>query len=370
MTRVSVRRTVLGVAGALLVVALWGVGLVAWRDASLSGRPAPDGDLAVLMLGGSNRLVTVDLSVMRIVSDVQLRSFATDLSLDASSGVAVTAQAGGVGPEADDVVGVYDVRSGGSVSYVQLGCPNPGFLTAFGGRAYVEHGMYREGGMVMTVVDLRRRAVESTGLVPASPVSAFGTQDGLLWTLTLDMEASEPATDAAGLSLVTLAGLDPRTLRSRYVGAPLAANQAVGAGPGRLFLLKGSVRGTPGAVAEVDTDAAAEVRRVDLPRLAHGAQRGAIAGRWLAVTEWDGLDLADEGTMVAWIDRETMRVGGTIEIAGGPCAIAGWGKRLLVVERQTSRLLVIDPTARKVTASLDLGGPPPIIADIEVLPSG
>jgi hypothetical protein len=322
------------------------------------------------MMGGSDRLVTVDLAATRIVSDVRLRSFVTDLSLDASTGVAVTAQGGGVGPEADDVVGVYDVRQGGPVTYVELGCPNPGFLTALGGHAYVEHGMYREGGMVMTVVDLERRSVESTGLVPPSPVSMFGTQDGRLWTLALDMETSDPATDAFGRSLVTLAGLETQTLAPRYAGAPLSANQVVGAGTGRLYLLEGSVRGAPGAVAEVDTANAAVVRRTQLPDLAHGAQRGATAGRWLAVTEWDGLDLADEGTMVAWIDRATMRVGGALEVAGGPCAIAGWGDRILVIERATSRLLVIDPVLSRVTASLDLGGPAPIIADIEVLPAG
>jgi hypothetical protein len=41
-----------------------------------------------------------------------------------------------------------------------------------------------------------------------------------------------------------------------------------------------------------------------------------------------------------------------------------------VVERATSRLLVIDPDTSGVTASLDLGGRAPIIADIEVLTGG
>jgi hypothetical protein len=370
MTRVSLRRAVLGTAGALLAIALVTVALVACRGASSEGRAAPTGDLAVVTLTGSDRLVTVDLSRMRVVSDVRLRSFVTDLSLDASSGLAVTAQGGGVGDDADDVVGVYDVRRGGPVSYVKLGCPNPAFLTAVDGRAYVEHGMYREGGMVTTVVDLRRRAVERTGLAPPTPVSTFGIQDGLLWTLSLDMDVSEPATDPAGLSLVTLAALQPRTLEARYVGGPLSANQVIGAGPGRLYLLQGSVRGTPGGVAEVDAGTAEPIRRVALPSLSHGAQRGVLAGRWLAVTEWDGLDLADEGTRIAWIDREGMRVGGTIDVAGGPCAIAAWGERILVVERRTSRLLAIDPATGRVTGSVDLGGSAPIVADVEVLPAG
>jgi hypothetical protein len=97
-----------GGVGGVLVLVLAATIVVAWRALPSRGSAPPgDGDLAVVMLGGENRLVTVDLSRMRVVSDVRLRSFPTDLSLDASTGLAVTAQAGGIAADADNVVGVY-----------------------------------------------------------------------------------------------------------------------------------------------------------------------------------------------------------------------------------------------------------------------
>jgi hypothetical protein len=50
--------------------------------------------------------------------------------------------------------------------------------------------------------------------------------------------------------------------------------------------------------------------------------------------------------------------------------MAGWGELVVVVERETSRLLVIDPSAGRVVGSIELGGPAPIVADVEVLRQG
>jgi hypothetical protein len=89
----------------------------------------------------------------------------------------------------------------------------------------------------------------------------------------------------------------------------------------------------------------------------------------VAATDWDGGDPAAEGRRVAWLDLATLADGGSVEVRGGPCAIAPWHERLLVVERATNSLLVIDPQAGRVVDSLALPGPAPLAADVEVLPA-
>lgn len=365
------RALILGVGGAALLAALAATVVVAWRVIPPRGSAAPRGsDLAVVMLGGENRLVTVDLSAMRVVSDVHLRSMPTDLSIDLSTGLAVTAQAGGIAEDADDVVGVYDVRAGGAVDYVELGCPNPGFVTAAGGTAYVGHGMLRLGGMALSVVDLKRRATAREGLMPENPGVPFGLDGTTLWTLEMD-PASLEGTAADGPAELFVTGVDRVTLsRRRLGGARAGVNQVLPAGGGRLLLLSGRPGAQPAMVTEVDSTTGKEGRSVPLPGLTHGAARGCVAGRWLAVSEWDGGDLSDEGTWVAWLDRDGLGSPKRMRVPGGPCALAGWGERLVVVERATARLLVIDTATSRVTGSVELGGRAPLVADIEVLPAG
>ncbi|MDO8914624.1 MAG: hypothetical protein Q7W16_00880 [Coriobacteriia bacterium] len=365
------RAVLFGLVGAVLVVALVAVVAVAWRAMPSRGSAPPGGsDLAVVMLGGEDRLVTVDLSALRVVSDVRLRSMPTDLSIDTSTGLAVTAQAGGIAEDADDVVGVYDVRAGGPVDYVELGCPNPGLVTAGGGVAYVGHGMLRSGGMVLSVVDLRRRTVAREGLMPEGPGVPLGFDGTELWTLEMD-PASIEGTTADGPAALFVTALDRTTLaRRRLGGSRTDVNQVLPAGGGRLLLLSGRPGSGPATVTEIDASTGTAGRSVTIDSLEHGAIRGCLAGRWLAVSEWDGGDPGDEGTWIAWLDRDLLSAPRRLRIAGGPCAIAAWGEQLVVIERGTSKLLVIDTSTARVTGSVDLGGRPPLVADVEVLPAG
>jgi hypothetical protein len=365
------RAVLLGAGGAALLVALAVTVVVGWRAIPPRGSAAPRGsDLAVVMFGGRDRLVTVDLSAMRVVSDVPLRSMPTDLSIDQSTGLAVTAQAGGIAEDADDVVGVYDVRAGGAVDYVELGCPNPGFVTAADGAAYVGHGMLRLGGMVLSVVDLRRRKTSREGLMPENPGVPIGLDGKTLWTLELD-PASLEGTTTDGPAPLFVTGIDRETFARRRLGGSRAGmNQVLAAGDGRLLVLSGRPGSQPATVTEIDAATGKEGRSVALPGLAHGAMRGCMAGRWLAVSEWDGGDLDDEGTWISWLDSTDLASPKRLQIAGGPCAIAAWGERLVVVERATNRLLVIDTSTAAVIGAVDLGGSASLVADVEVLPAG
>jgi hypothetical protein len=230
--------------------------------------------------------------------------------------------------------------------------------------------MLRDGGMVLSVVDLKRRATVREGLMPENPGVPIGFDGTALWTLELDA-ASVEGTAVDGPAPLFVTAIDRNTLVRRRLGRSRAdANQVLPAGGGRLLLLSGRPGAGPAGVTEVDSVSGEEGRSVSLAGLDHGALRGCLAGRWLAITEWDGGDPGDEGTWIAWLDHDALASPARLRIPGGPCAIAAWGERILVVERRTSRLLVIDTSTARVTGSVDLGGQAPLIADVEVLPGG
>ena len=111
----------------------------------------------------------------------------------------------------------------------------------------------------------------------------------------------------------------------------------------------------------------AEGRSVNVGALPHGALQGCLAGSRLVVSEWDGLEPGDEGEWIAWLDAGTLEVQGRLAVQGGPCAIAAWKDKVVVIERTAARLLVVDPAERRVVGSVPLGSDPPVLADVKVL---
>jgi hypothetical protein len=364
--RASYARPVRVLAGAMLLVALAATAYVAWR-LTLRGAPAPRGaDIAVVALTGPNRLVAVDLDALRVVTSVPLRSFVTDIAADRATGSIVTAQAGGVGDDADDVMGVYDVHRGGEITYVRLPVRNPSTLTARDGRAWVQHGMLDARGLFLSVVDLRSRTFVSEGRTPESIGGSLVATGGALWMLGFGSD-SETVAGAEGPPSFAMR-LDPVTFDvTRVTGALTEANKVLPLDDRRVIVLGGRPGAGKAYVAEFDAVTGVPLRRADLPGLRRGAFLACVTGRRVVATDWDGTDPAAEGQRVAWLDLATLAGGGSLEIPGGPCAIASWHERLLVVERATNALLVIDPDIGRVVGRVSLPGQAPIAADLEVL---
>jgi hypothetical protein len=364
--RARTRRAVLLVVGVLLLGAVAATVGVAWR-VTLRGAPARrDADLAVVALTGPNRLVVVDLDALRVVTSVRLRSFVTDIAGDRVTGSVVTAQAGGVGAEADDVVGVYDVRRGGDVAYVRLPIGNPATVTARDGRAWIQHGMLDARGLFLSVVDLRSRTVVAQGRTPESTGGSLVATGGALWLLAFGGDSETPVGAQGPLSFATR--LDPVTFDAGRVTPPLVeANKVLPLDDRRLLVLGGRPGGASPYLAEFDAGNGELLRRAGFAGLERGAFLGCVAGDRVAATDWDGTDPAAEGRRVAWLDLATLGGEGSVEVPGGPCAIAPWHERLVVVERATNDLLVIDLAAGRVVGRVALPGSAPIAADVEVL---
>jgi hypothetical protein len=352
-------------AGALLVAAAATV-YTGWRLTLRGAAPRRGADIAVVALIGPNRLAVVDLDALRVVTTVPLRSFVTDIAADHLTGSIVTAQAGGVGDDADDVVGVYDVRRGGEVAYVRLPTRNPATVTARDGRAWIQHGMLDARGLFLSVVDLRSRAVIAEGRTPESTGGSLVASSGALWMLGFGRDA-ETAAGAEGPPSFVMR-LDAVTFEATRVTPALdRANKVLPLDDRRLLVLGGRPDAGPAYAAEYDATSGAAVRRAAFAGLRRGAFIGCVAGGRVAATDWDGTDPAAEGERVAWLDLATLAPGGSIRIPGGPCAIAPWHERFVVVDRAANALLVIDPAMGRVVGRIELPGQAPLAADVEVL---
>jgi hypothetical protein len=334
----------------VLAVALCAVGWAGWRrssDVPVSG----GGPCAVVLLPdvGGSTLVVVDLRAAAVVRRIGLRSTATDIALDASSGIVVGAQAGGFGPDVDRAASLTDVRSG-TVRYVELPAVDPGDVACTGGRAFLLHSTMEASGTLFSVVDIASARVVATGNVPGPP-GLWASAAGAVWST---------GEDAAGEA--TLYGIDPRSASvsaftlggTRPTGLGEAAGRPLVLGPGGI----GVVALADPADGSLDTTGPV-VGLVQAPR------RSAQVGRRLVVGDWSGDE--PEGRVLRLLDVETLRDLGPLKLDGIPCALAAWGDRLLVVDRERGRLLVMDPSDGRILSAVDLGESDLVFSDVVVV---
>jgi hypothetical protein len=350
-------RTWLLVGGVVaLVVALGSVGWLGLQRSA--GVPAvSSGPLAVVLLprADGTRLAVVDLTTSRVVRRVELRSLATDIAVDASSGLVVCAQAGGLGPAVDRAASLTDVRTG-TVRYVALPAVDPGDVACVDGRAYLLHSTVDASGTVFSVVDVASARVTGSGHV-AGPPGLWASAAGAVWTTG----------DGAG-GRSTLRRIDPASLSVSTFGlGALAPTGLVEEGGHPLVLGTDDAGGRPGraAVVAIDPARGTAVAMGTVAGLARSPQRAVRVGARLVVGDWNGDD--PETRALRRLDGSTLRDLGPVPIDGVPCALAAWGDRLLVVDREGGRLLVVDPATGRTASAIDLGEKDLVFSDVVVV---
>lgn len=328
----------------------------------LASTPAvPDGhDAAIVLLSGPNRLVTVDLRARRVVAQKPLRSLALDVAVDGASGLAVTAQCGGLGDAADDAVGIYDIRGGGPVAYERLPRANPGVVTCADGHAYVEHGIYEDGGLFLSEVDPVRRKVVRTGIAPDGPgVSMVRVAGGLA------VLASTGA-DAGPLRVVDIRTSDLSTRAVSVCPAGTSVLTTDGDGGLALFGCGSSTQHTGGAWF-AEWPGSAGVTTTPIPLSSVGS--ACLTSRYAIAAPGDDGGPARRSSL-AIVDRTSRRPVTTLTLDGVALDVCPWGERVLVVTRDPCRLIAMDPTRARVIFDIDLGAANVVGADVEALAAG
>jgi hypothetical protein len=313
-----------------------------------AGTGAPPGagaPLAVVLVPevGRSELVVVDLEQARVVRRVVLRSLVTDIDADPTHDVVVGAQTGGVGDAADDALSIVDPRSG-DVRYVTLPRSDPSQVECVAGRALVLHAWVDASGFAVSAVDLASGSATAAGHAPDG-TGMWAAAGGSVWT----------AIAPEGGSSLSLARLDPVTLDPTVV-ASIGVEPAAVIGDGDDVVVLGSVPGgsrDTGRAVLLDPVRGTVVATRTVPGLPHGAQLGAVAGGALVIGDWIGEP--PESDALAVLDSRTLDPIARIRVGSAPCALAGHGDRLLVVDRVEGVLRDVDPRTGNVEWSVDLG---------------
>lgn len=354
MMRVMPRSWLLvGGVGVLLVALAATVRMAGVAAPAEKGPTGPIATVLVPAIGGSE-LVAIDLEAGRVARRIPLRSLVTDIAVDASTGLVVAAQSGGIGGDADNAVSIADVRTG-AVRYVTLPTRDPGDVACLGGRVFVLHSVLEASGSVVTAVDVNSGKVVGGGHVEGCG-GLWAAAAGAVWTTSGD-----------GRELPALA-----RLRSDGQGAAVSLSSGspvfgIADANGGIALLgpsdpsESSREGLVRLFDPVRGSIVASVRSTELvrpPRQAVGVAERIIVG------DWNGDE--PEGRILEAFDATTLRRLGSLKVDGIPCALATWGDRLLVVDRAGGRLLVIDPIDARTLNVVDLGVKGLVYSDVVV----
>lgn len=339
MTRLNLRVTAL-VLGALVLTVATGCS----RDRVATSKSPPKGGTAVVLISGTkNELIVVDLDKAKVASRHKLRSFALSIAADPASRRVVTAQCGGVGPDADDACGVFSLDSG-RVDYIKLEVPNPLSVTFGAGKAWLIHGLQQKEGLVVSAVDVAARSVVTTH---TPPIPSFITAGGgAAYAMT-------PAEGRGDMRTFMVPLTAPRP--SEFAAVPLVL--ATGVPDGDEFIATGMRRIQRHAsdarlVRFTTTGELVKERRM----MGFEGPMGdlEIAGSTIAVAESDDSDPANTTGRIWYFDRDTFESKGRADVGGAPLALAVWKGSFVAVNGTSGELLVYEPGSKEPSKRIDL----------------
>lgn len=340
--------------------------LVVGGSPGCSRPPSRDvrGSLAAVLLSGPNRVVVIDLSTWTVAHDAALRSLALDMDVDEIGAVAVTAQCGGIGDDCDRAAGLYDLREGGPVRYVELDEVNPGSVAVASGIAWLSHGVYDSGRLYGSVVDVASATATGGMLFADGPGWVEGVA-GRIWAVESRMVDLGDSTSTAPATLVSYApsGSAEASRHCRVDGAMTLVGCE-----GSTFVLGDSNAVGPGGAEPGSGSAApsarAWVREITTSSPIPPARRidGIRAGIADACSLGDDIVVLDRGpegsktpSAVVKVDPRTGRMLLRQRLDFYPLAVGAAAGRIMVVDGARGVLRVLDGGTGAEESTVDLG---------------
>lgn len=333
----------------------------------MEGRPAA---VVLTRAGAASTIVVVDLDRARVADRVRLRSACFSIDGDPSTRLVATSQSG-VPHDRDKACGVYDVDAGGAVTYTDTQLWDPSDLAVVGTRAYIQHGLYADGHLFGSVIDLRYHSVVATVTLPdlsQRPERAAGR--------TLLPIAGAPPDPSGGTKAMhgRLAWFDEQGARSVLATLPLTSMTVLGSmGASTVAVVGRELETRKGSGAAwlcllLDTRTGVVRRQVEVLGIERGIHNGCVVGGELALCDSDGTDPADPGRTVVMLDAETLRETRRIRVPGTPAAARAWQDSLVVFDPLERAVLVYREGEVRPSATVDMGGSQDVIGDLVVLP--
>lgn len=343
----------------LAVSASIGVAACSRATAPVSGRKS----LALVLEGKRKSTVhVVDLERGTVVGSVRLRSFCSAIAADRETKTVVTAQAGGIANDADDVVGLIDLTRQLRVRYVKLAMRNPDDVAVADGWACVVHGVETARGMVATPVEVATGRVGRTGTLPAT-IAALQRVGGRTMS-SIEVPGSS--------KLRALVSVEPRTMAvSRIATVALESFRIAGEAGNEVVVVgwqtHSGLRGLACEVWRIDARDGSVRSRQPLRGLGAGADDAVAIGDRLAVLDADSAEALGSPAAVVIYDLRSARRLATLRLRGTPVAISACGDQLLVADGVAGRLSIVDPKTARTIRTVRLGLREPVSLRIEPL---
>lgn len=334
------------VSAALIAVACSGCGR---RDKG-SFRP-PEGPVIAVLCQMSREVVLLAPDDLSVLARVPLRS--QSLDMDAGGRTIVTAQSGGHDEEAGREFGRIDL-SNGRVSYTGLkGRDIQTVGVAEGGWLMLTTGLIGQDGQFVHRVS-RDGAIEDLTLEPGVG-GCVGTRERVwVWRYWND-EAATPD-DTYFVYGPTGAPVEVSSEMSMTVTLCGFADEVVAFG----------TDGTHARFAFYKAEDARLLRVGEVGGFASGPVYAWAAGRYIAVADGPPGDYY-RATHLVFVDRESLTVAGTLDVAGVSAVAQGPADSLLVCQGDGS-VMMLDGVTFEERSTARIGDPRGDLVDVEYVP--
>lgn len=313
--------------------------------------------LAVLCFDKS--IYIIDAEKMEVLNRVKLRSLCLDFTAGKDDKI-YTSQTGGVGTDADDAIGVVDVRRGKVERYINLKAPNPGAIAYKNDKVVVINGiMLKSGNLIGEIIEPQNNynstAIELLGITYGPSLNLRGKK---LYMSTQVRNKQSPST---GIPESMYFSLDLETKQIRKVLKNIIFASVVFDDKGKGYgLIPREWGNKPGMSNQVgfkdkvvifDPEKGKIIKTIELEQQSMSANRLLLHNSKLYINFFnDANPQQSTGDTIGILDLKTEKMR-TIKGFKGPSWVLPTGDRIYVANHDSNSVDVIDEkTGRKLSA--------------------
>ncbi|MDI6815793.1 MAG: hypothetical protein QME41_01185 [Actinomycetota bacterium] len=326
--------------------------------------------LAVLCSKESKAIYCIEVDSLKITNKIKLRSLSLDFTAG-DDGIIYTSQTGGVGSNADNVIGVVNVRAGRVERYFKLKNRNPGEITYVNGKIVVINGIMLKNGNLIGEIIEPKNGYKSTSIevlgITGGDLAPF--KDKLYTSALTDKSASssdapDEKHEQALISIDLNTKRSSRVLTNTYFNSIVFDDRGMGYGLISRSTGHGFQESPIDKVVVFNPVGKSIVKTIDLEKQSMSANSMVWYDDKLYITYFSGEDLSRTGDSISIVDPST----GTMDIIKGfkgPHLVLPVKDKIFVANYDNGTVDVLDIKSRERLSSIKVGGWPEDLALVD-----